>query len=80
MDVIENALQLVPVPYLSTAFSIFRFIWTTVQDVQASKEQLKVFSNAIAQLLCTLDSETKAGRIVLGRLSPELLNLTKCDR
>jgi hypothetical protein len=51
MDIIQQCLALVPVPYLGTAFSIFQFIWTSVSQAQASKGQLRVLAFALSELL-----------------------------
>ena len=63
MDIIQHALALTPVPGLSAAFSIFRYIWTSVQGVQASQQQLHCLASLIAQLLQTLDSQYRSGRL-----------------
>lgn len=75
MDIIGQCLALVPVPYLHLSWTVFRFIWTTVQDIQASKEQLRSLSLSIAQLLQTLDAEIRAGRLIPEETSAELDNL-----
>ena len=63
MDVVQQCLALAPVPYLSTAFSLLRFIWTSVQQAQASKEQLRVLATCIAQLLRALDAQYRSNKI-----------------
>lgn len=77
MDVIESCLALVPVPYISTAISIFRVIWTSVQQVQASNEQLRILSHTIAQLLKTLDKEYRQKRLVQTHTSAQLAELDR---
>jgi hypothetical protein len=77
MDVIESCLALVPVPYISTAFSIFRVIWMSVQQVQASNEQLRSLSYTIAQLLQVLDGEYRQKRLVQARTSAQLAELDR---
>ena len=59
-DIIYRHLALAPVPYLSHAFSVFQFIWSSVQQAQSSKWQLESLSQSIAQLLCMLDGENGA--------------------
>jgi hypothetical protein len=44
MDVIHSCLELVPVLYLSRAFSVFQFIWSSVQQVKASRRQLETLA------------------------------------
>jgi hypothetical protein len=76
MDVVQQCLNLVPLPYLSTVFSVLRFIWTSVQEVQASKEQLRVLATCIAQLLRTLDVQYRANKIVLSTTATALSDLS----
>jgi hypothetical protein len=76
MDIVQQCLALAPVPYLSTAFSLLRFIWTSVQQVQASKEQLRVLANCIAQLLCTLDAQYRTNKIVPSTTATALNDLS----
>jgi hypothetical protein len=61
MEVIQEALNLVPVPGLSAAFSVFAFIVKTIEQVQSSKQQLHVLACAIADLLQALNSTTALG-------------------
>ena len=44
-DIIYRYLALAPVPYLSHAFSVFQFIWSSVQQAQSSKQQLECLSH-----------------------------------
>jgi len=37
LEIIHNCLALAPLPYLATVFSAFMFIWTSVEQAQASK-------------------------------------------
>lgn len=78
MDVIQQVFSLAPVPYLAPAFSVLRFIYSSVQQVQDSKQQLIALTQAIAQLLGTIDAESKAGRMIESKQSATALkNLTK---
>jgi len=63
MDVVEHCLSLVPLPYLSTAFSFFKIIWSSVERVQISKRQLQVLASSIGELLNVLDFQYRASRI-----------------
>lgn len=49
-----------------------KFIWSSAQKIQASKQELRILTYAIAQLLQTLDEEYNAGRIILGKISKQL--------
>ncbi|KIM82420.1 hypothetical protein PILCRDRAFT_461876 [Piloderma croceum F 1598] len=77
MDIIQHCLSLVPVPYLAPAFSIFKFIWSTVDQVQASKQQLEVLAQSLAQLLKALNGEYRAGRLLQARTSTSLADLSR---
>jgi hypothetical protein len=61
MDIIQQCLSLSPVPYLHPAFSVFKFIWSSIQQAQASKQQLEALVQLITQLLMALDGEYRAG-------------------
>jgi hypothetical protein len=78
MDIIHQCLSLAPVPYLATAFSALRFIWLTIQQVQASNGQLEVLAETVAQLLQTLNEEYRAGRLLQDKTSMHLADLAKC--
>jgi hypothetical protein len=56
MDVVGECLCLVPVPGLSTVFIIFRFIVSTIEQAQSSKQQLQALSRTLADLLQALNS------------------------
>src|ERR1700676_828602 len=77
MDIIHQCLSLAPVPYLSAAFSALRLIWSSVQQVQASKGQLEALAQSIAQLLQTLDDEYRAGRLLQVKTSVPLADLCR---
>jgi hypothetical protein len=73
LEIIHNCLALAPLPYLATVSSAFMFIWTSVE--QASKQQLEVLVQTIAQLLQTLDRQYRAGRLLKARTSTPLSDL-----
>jgi hypothetical protein len=75
MDIIQQCLSLAPVPYLAPAFSVLRFIWSLVEQAQASKRQLQALAQTIAQLLRTLNREYSAGRLRKRDLSTPLGDL-----
>jgi hypothetical protein len=77
MDIIQQCLSLAPVPYLAPAFSVLRFIWSLVEQAQASKQQLQVLAQTIAQLLRTLNREYSAGRLRQAKTSMPLGDLHK---
>lgn len=66
MDIITHCLALAPVPGLAAAFSVLRYLVTSIQQVQVSKQQLLGLATAMAQLMATLNVEFAASR-----LSPE---------
>jgi hypothetical protein len=75
MDIIHQSLSLVPVPCLAPAFSVLRFIWSSVEQAQASKQQLQVLAQTITQLLSTVNREYSAGRLMRGNNSTSLADL-----
>jgi hypothetical protein len=80
MDIIHECLSLAPVPYLGHAFSVLRFIWSSIQQVRASKQQLEGLALSIAQLLWTLDREYCAGRLLHVATSKPIVDLSRCVR
>ena len=77
MDVIQHCLSLAPVPYLSPAFSIFKILWKSIQGVKSSREQLQVLASCISQLLCALEAEFRAGKLVASSAERPLQNLCR---
>jgi hypothetical protein len=77
MDIIHQCLSLAPVPYLAPAFGALRFIWSSVQQAQASEGQLKALTQSIAQLLHTLDTEYHAGRLLQAKTLMPLADLRR---
>jgi hypothetical protein len=75
MDLIQHCLALTPVPYLATAFSLFRFIWNSVESVQASKEQLRVLSTCIAELLVVANKQCCEDKLYEADIVDALRNL-----
>ena len=77
MDIIDRCLSLAPVPYLVSAFAVLRFIWLSVQQAQASKQQLQTLAQIIARLLWMLNREYRAGRLREGQTSTPLADLRR---
>ena len=77
MDIIDQCLSLEPVSYLVPAFAVLRFIWLSVQQAQATEQQLQTLVQTIAQLLWTLNQEYSAGRLREGQTSTPLADLHK---
>src|SRR5882762_8792548 len=75
MDIIYQCLSVVPVPYLAPAFAAFRFIWSSVEQAQASKQQLKALTQSVAQLLQTLHDQYRTGRLLETKTSKPLADL-----
>ncbi|KIM77023.1 hypothetical protein PILCRDRAFT_825765 [Piloderma croceum F 1598] len=74
MDIV---LSRVPVPYLAHAFNVLRFILSSVEQVQASKQQLHALAQTAAQLLSTLNQEYHAGRLVHAETSAAVADLDR---
>jgi len=75
MDIVQHCLSLVPVPYLSTTFALFKIICSSIQQVQISKRQLQVLASSLGELLNTLDASYRADRILQADTSQALSNL-----
>ena len=61
--IINQCFSQQPMPHLSKAFSSFKFIVRSVDQVQSSKRQLNVLESTIATLLQTLDGEYREERL-----------------
>ena len=77
MDIIDRCLSLEPVSYLVPAVAVLRFIWLSVQQAQANKQQLQTLAQMIAQLLWTLNGEYSAGRLREGQTLTPLADLRR---
>jgi hypothetical protein len=75
MDIIQSCLVLAPVPYLAPAFSIFKVIWESIDQIQASNEQLRTLSCSIAQLLSAINGEYRRGALKSEGTSEQLEKL-----
>ncbi|KAJ6614267.1 hypothetical protein B0H10DRAFT_2221429 [Mycena sp. CBHHK59/15] len=53
-----------PVPGLHAAFTVFKFIVSSVKTVRSSRKQLVALTNAVGQLLTTLQREFESSRLV----------------
>jgi hypothetical protein len=65
------------VPGLSSAFTLFTFIVSSVQAARESKKQLQVLAKGVGELLSTLNSEFRESRIVAANCVKPLADLEK---
>jgi hypothetical protein len=72
---LEALLGVNPVPGLSAAFTLLRFIMSSVQTLQTSKKQLEGLAKAAGRLLATLDSEFKGSRLIVANCKEQLGDL-----
>ncbi|KAJ6524675.1 kinase-like domain-containing protein [Mycena vulgaris] len=72
---LQVVLGITPIPGLSAAFTVFRFIVDSVQKVQDGKKQLDALAKAVGQILRALDSEFTASRLVVARCGGPLTDL-----
>jgi hypothetical protein len=72
LDVI---LGLTPVPGLSSAFTLFKFIVSCVEKLEANQLQLGALANAIGQLLATLHAEFRSSRLIASSCVQPLTDL-----
>lgn len=75
MDIIHQCLSLAPVPYLAPAFSLLRIVWSSIERAQASRLQLEALAQSIAQLLQTLDRQSRARKLLQVQTSRPLTDL-----
>jgi hypothetical protein len=61
MDIVQRCLDLVPSPDLSPAFALFKSIYSTIDQVQAT-QQLRVLAECISQLLIALNTKYEPGK------------------
>ena len=57
MDIIHQCLSLTPVPHLAPAFTLLKFIYSVVAQVQTIQQQVDVLVQFVEQLLYTLDKD-----------------------
>ncbi|CAA7270611.1 unnamed protein product [Cyclocybe aegerita] len=74
-NIVQQCLNLQPVPGLSFAFSIFQSIVLHVEEAQASQEQLNSLAQSVAILLQTLNKQFHAGKLGESAASTELADL-----
>lgn len=78
MNTVDPTLPSTPLPYLLAVFTVFKRVWQTVPQAQASQEQLRALTYSLAQLLQTLDGEYRAGRATTDKTSKPLEDLYRC--
>ncbi|KAF7369965.1 Kinase-like protein [Mycena sanguinolenta] len=64
-----------PVPGLQSAFTVFKFIVSYVQNVRTSRQQLVGLANAVGQLLATLQREFQSSKLTVGSCAQPLDDL-----
>jgi hypothetical protein len=74
---LQVVLGITPIPGLSAAFQVFRFIVNSVQKVQNGKKQLDALAKAIGQILTALDFEFRASRLVVAHYGKSLTDLER---
>lgn len=63
-DIISVCLSLAPVPGLHFAFTTLRWVITTTNQVQDSKEQIRNLTESLAQLMFTVNEQYKKGKLL----------------
>jgi len=77
-DAIDSCLKLVPIPYLSLAFTVARTIWNIVKDMQENKAQFVVLTETAATLLVTLDKQYRGAKELDGNTKQTLNEMLQC--
>jgi hypothetical protein len=80
MDAVRQCIPLTYAPELAVAFTVFKFICTSVAQVQLSKSQLEALAHSIAQLLQALDGGYRARRLLKDVSSAALADLSRFVR
>jgi hypothetical protein len=80
MDAVRQCIPLTYAPELAAAFTVFKFICTSVEQVQLSKSQLEALAHSIAQLLQALDSGYRTRRLLKDVTSAALADLLRFVR
>lgn len=80
LDVFDAILGITPVPGLSSAFTVFKFIVSAIRANQSSKKQLVVLANALGQLLATLHREFQSSRLITASCMQPLRDLMRSDQ
>ncbi|KAG7439931.1 kinase-like protein [Guyanagaster necrorhizus] len=60
----EVILSLAPVPCLAYAYTLLKFIWTTITALDTLKQQTEALASTTATMLSVLDRELKARRVI----------------
>ena len=61
--IIKEVLNIIPVPGLQLAITIFKSIWASVQQIQVCQEQLQVLASCTATLLMALNKQYRTGQL-----------------
>lgn len=77
MDTVRQHLPLTCVPELASAFTVFKFICSSVNQAQVSKSQLEALADSIAQLLRVLDKEYRTKQLLQDVTLVALANLSR---
>ncbi|KAJ7433789.1 hypothetical protein FB451DRAFT_1471562 [Mycena latifolia] len=72
---LEAVLGVIPVPALTAAFTLLKFIASSVQDFHQSKKQLEVLATAVGQFLVTLNSEFRSSKLMVANCGEPLAEL-----
>jgi hypothetical protein len=74
---LQVVLEITPIPGLSAAFRVFRFIVDSVQKVEDGRKQLGALAKAVGQILTALDAEFTASRLVVAHCGKPLTDLER---
>jgi hypothetical protein len=77
LDILDSILGITPVPGLSSAFTVFKFIVSSIRADQSSKKQLVVLANALGQLLAALHRQFQSSRLIAASCVQPLRDLMR---
>ncbi len=75
MDFISVCLDIVPVPALKTAWSVFKLICQSVDAYDTGKQRIKTLAYSFAQLLLAVNASTKERKVIEPQLSIHIRQL-----
>ena len=77
LDVVSICLSVAPVPYLAPAFDVFRSLWTSIENIKWSRQQLEALAFSIAQLLPVLNRRLGTNKIQHDTVSSRIEDLKR---
>ena len=78
MDIIQSCLSYAPLPYLEKVFSLFSFVYGSIQQARHSKKQLHTMNEMTAHLLLMIDKQFKENKLSQDQNDGTIAELCQC--